>query len=762
MRKTEIILAVIMMAVFLPNAFPRSPSFDTFVNPVIPGDHPDPTLTKVWNHFYTSGSSFNPTPKIYHSTDLVHWEVISQPVSASWSEYGDEPGGGIWGGHLIRYNDQYWHFFGRGGGSMYFVTAEQPEGPWSSPTRVQVPQELSGLGVDNSIFIDDDYNTWYLLVKHGRENNHIVELNDEGQPTGKVLDLTWLNPDSEGNPYGWAEGPVMWKYNGYYYYSFAQHLAGAQYAMRSDTLSQDESDWKILQRGSDIFSGTPDEFNRPNHISPAVMLDDGTSWVISHAYYQGIGSDWMAHGRQGLLSQLQYDVNGDPNIDFPSSKAVSTPDLPSSGIPWMVPKSDMFRTTTLNPEWSFLGYTPDNSWSLTDRPGWLTLTPYRGETTVVKNDGEHNYSLITRVDFEPNTSSENAGLRIINGPENLKAKVYTSLDSTGPVLGFSFNSTVYEVENTIGSVVWLRLIRHGHTISGYYSAGGDQWTQIGEPINAVELDREQTQFNDFTGNQQGLYVRGREEAVFDLYIYRDAYSPVEAEYPANKTGVARDGNVLRYIHSGDWAMYAGVEFGSSVYPEFGTDYHRAPDSLYISATVATGGGVVEVWLDSIDTGRKIAECGIPEPEGPQVSDTFRTEVDTVSGRHDLYLKFRGSAAEEELFWLNNFEFTSGVIPVSVEEPTANDGIPGQFSMDQNYPNPFNPTTEIAYSIPKKSRVTLTVYNLRGEVVRELVDGVKDPGEYLVTLNAGEFASGIYLYQLKSDNITLTKKCIVVK
>lgn len=58
------------------------------------GDHPDCTLTRIGDHFYTTGSSFNVTPVIWHSTDLVHWEVIAQPVSASWSNYGDAPGEG--------------------------------------------------------------------------------------------------------------------------------------------------------------------------------------------------------------------------------------------------------------------------------------------------------------------------------------------------------------------------------------------------------------------------------------------------------------------------------------------------------------------------------------------------------------------------------------------------------------------------------------------------------------------------------------------
>ena len=134
----------------------QSPSFATYINPVIPGDHPDPTMTRVGKYYYTSGSSFNPTPVIYRSTDMVHWEVIAQPVSPDWIDYGDSPMGGIWGGHLVYYQNKFWHFFGHWG-TMYFVTANQPEGPWSKVVKMNTPAAVtSGLGQDNSIFIDDD------------------------------------------------------------------------------------------------------------------------------------------------------------------------------------------------------------------------------------------------------------------------------------------------------------------------------------------------------------------------------------------------------------------------------------------------------------------------------------------------------------------------------------------------------------------------------------------------------------------------------
>jgi xylan 1,4-beta-xylosidase len=746
-------LLVIYFLIFGYCIYGQSVSFNTYLNPVIPGDHPDPTLTKIGNDFYTSGSSFNPTPKIYHSTDLVHWEVIAQPVSASWSGYGNAPGAGIWGGHIVYYDNKYWHFFGRGGtggGPMYFVTADQPEGPWSAPTRMNVPASMpSGLGVDNSIFIDDDAK-WYLLTKAGQPNNHIVELGQDGQPTGRVLDLTWLNPEPQ-LPYGWAEGPVMWKYNGYYYYSFAQHLYGSQYVMRSDTLTDNKSDWTVV--GTNMFTGNRYNFSTPNHISPAVELDDGTSWVIAHSYHSN--SSWYAHGRQGLLCQITYNAQGFPVAQFPPNEGVTAPDLLSSGIPWMVPKTDQFSSSKLSPNWSFMGYTPDNTWSLTERPGWLQLKPYSGYNTVVQNDGEHNFTLITKVEFQPQASTDEAGLWIINGPETKRVKVYSTVNSSGQkVFAFSFDNTIYEEENTIDSTVWFKLIRNEHTMSGFYSSDGYNWVQIGLQINASAIDIQQTDYNNFTGNQQGLYVRGK-EAFFDLYIYKDAYTMITAQNPANRLGVSPSANYLTSINNGDWAMYAGVEFGGSY-------YQKTPVSMELSASSNTSGGVVEVWLDSLDTGRKIAECQVDTTGSITNYQIFRANVDTVSGSHDIYLKFIGIGTDQ-LFRMNWFRFLSEYdTPTSVDNPSGEHGVIQKFQLRQNFPNPFNPITNIRYSIANTSKVTLKVFDVLGTEVQTLVNEVKSPGQYTVALNAQGLASGIYFYQLNAGSFAATKKLMLLK
>jgi xylan 1,4-beta-xylosidase len=726
----------------------RSPSFDTYMNPVIPGDHPDPTLTRIGNFYYTSGSSFNPTPRIYRSTDLIHWEVIAQPVSASWTVYGDQPGGGIWGGHMVFYHDKYWHFFGRGGGSMYYVTADQPEGPWSEPAVMQVPDGVPGLGVDNSIFIDDATGKWYLLTKAGPQNNHIVELGEDGQPNGAVLDLTWLNPDSLGNPYGWAEGPVMWKRDGYYYYSFAQHLVGEQYVMRSDTLTGDQAAWTI--REGTIFTGSRGTFNTPNHIAPVVMLDDSTSWTFAQSYHNS--TLWYAQGRQGVLCQVTYDEEGFPVIQYPPVDAVTAPDLPGSHIPWTVAKPDLFNTATLRPDWSFLGFTPDDTYSLSSREGWLYLEPHSGSNTIIQIDGEHHYSLITRVDFEPESESDQAGLWIINGPESHQVKVYSSLNDGGlPVLGFSFEDLKYEVENTVGNIVWLKLIRNQHTMTACYSADGLTWSGIGEEINARDLDISQSQFNDFTGSQQGLYVTGK-PAFFDLYIYRDAYTTIPATDPANASGVRWTSAYLFRIENDDWAMYPGVTFGNS-------DYPRSPVSMRLEAASAIG-GIVEVWIDSVGTGQKVAECTIENTGDESTYQIFSAEVDAISGTHDVYLRFKGTD-EEGLFRLKSFMFLDPYSPTTnIDEPLATEK-GASFSLKQNYPNPFKGITEFNYSVGQNDHISLKIYDLTGQEVTTLFEGYKTNGDYTAPFDGSGLPGGMYICKLEATRFIETKKLILL-
>jgi hypothetical protein len=91
-----------------------------------------------------------------------------------------------------------------------------------------------------------------------------------------------------------------------------------------------------------------------------------------------------------------------------------------------------------------------------------------------------------------------------------------------------------------------------------------------------------------------------------------------------------------------------------------------------------------------------------------------------------------------------------------------------YHLFQNYPNPFNPNTTIRYALPVESNVNVSVYNTVGEIVRELVNGVKGSGTFEIVFNSTGLASGVYYYrmsavsQVDGKRFSTTKKMIILK
>ena len=83
-------------------------------------------------------------------------------------------------------------------------------------------------------------------------------------------------------------------------------------------------------------------------------------------------------------------------------------------------------------------------------------------------------------------------------------------------------------------------------------------------------------------------------------------------------------------------------------------------------------------------------------------------------------------------------------------------------LGQNYPNPFNPSTRISYSVKESGLVSLTVYNLLGELVSTLVNQNQEAGTYNVDFDASNLNSGVYLYKLEAGNQVQTKKMMLIK
>ena len=83
-------------------------------------------------------------------------------------------------------------------------------------------------------------------------------------------------------------------------------------------------------------------------------------------------------------------------------------------------------------------------------------------------------------------------------------------------------------------------------------------------------------------------------------------------------------------------------------------------------------------------------------------------------------------------------------------------------VEQNFPNPFNPTTSIAFTMPAKGRVSLKVFDVRGRMVEELVNGEREAGRHVVNFDGSRLASGLYMYQITTKDQTITRQMTLVK
>ena len=127
---------------------------------------------------------------------------------------------------------------------------------------------------------------------------------------------------------------------------------------------------------------------------------------------------------------------------------------------------------------------------------------------------------------------------------------------------------------------------------------------------------------------------------------------------------------------------------------------------------------------------------------------------------DKYEQWKANQRAKEWATINNWLTYGSPNPSSVKElPGA---LPNNYVLEQNYPNPFNPVTNIKYSIPKAGFVTLKVYNLLGQEVATIFEGNQNAGNYIATFDASNLSSGVYMYRLESENVSITKKLVLIK
>ncbi len=164
---------------------------------------------------------------------------------------------------------------------------------------------------------------------------------------------------------------------------------------------------------------------------------------------------------------------------------------------------------------------------------------------------------------------------------------------------------------------------------------------------------------------------------------------------------------------------------------------------------------------------------ISKGEGDIVNVEFTVSPDaSLGGVSPLEIIFtedntNTTLADLDRLAIKSLQIKDGAITIGQSEEADGEGIPGSSSLLQNFPNPWNPSTVIKYHIAQDGHVNLSIYNIAGQLVRNLVDDTKKAGKYDVQWdgkdNSGRVVtSGVYFYKIAAENFKSTRKMILLR
>lgn len=412
-------------------------------NPILPGFHPDPSITRVGEDYYIATSTFHWSPgvAIYRSRDLQNWTIASRPLDrvSQLNLHGVEPSGGVFAPCLSYCDGLYYLFYTNVLAHLtdfmechnYIVTAEDIKGPWSEPIYIH------SIGFDPSLFHDDDGRKWVLSVlrryRVDGDDCHMAGIvMQEYDPIAQKL----IGPikricEGRGSGLHGAEGPHLYKRKGYYHLLIAE--GGTQYGHAVS-----------MFRSKDIWG--PYE---PNPYNPILTARDDLTLPLQRAGHADLvdtpdGETYITYlcgrplppyrrcilGRETAIQKAVWGSDGWLRMARTTRHSEIETEAPKSSqqimSPQLIQKLYTFSSQEpLDEDFLFLRNRPENGYlNLTARPGFLRLVGQDSpnsrfsQTLIARRQTAFDFTVSTRVNFHPLSERQMAGLIYIYDENN--------------------------------------------------------------------------------------------------------------------------------------------------------------------------------------------------------------------------------------------------------------------------------------------------------------------------------------------------------
>lgn len=539
-----------------------------FINPIIPGGHPDPSICRVGDDYYIVNSSFEYFPglPVHHSKDLVNWELIGYGLHREDQCTGAvnlvdvQQNGGIHA-PTIRYNNGTFYIIvtnvysppAGGPGQMvnFIITAKNPAGPWSEPHVIE-----DAPGIDPDLFFDDDGKVYFVGTHAvGKPNENGI-----GEIWVQELDLSqWKLMGERYSVWRGAcggccvEGPHMYKRDGKYYLLVAEGGTSYNHAVmisasdnvfgpfdsnprnpiltsrhltknnwvhstgHADLVELEDGRWYMVFLGIRNDEEGTSNMGRETHMVPITWEPSTVRWEeVSKGNWQPVEYLWpVASPETGKVERYT-------SLPFPEN-----PQYYNDAF------TDNFDAKDLDHEWNFRRVPLPGTYSLTANKGFLRLHlnpetfKLRGRYSLMgirQKESDFDYS--AKMLFEPNKENAEAGISIFQQDDNY---VNFTVEKKGKGVNLKLTVKGREKELEVlkeeiidkyqGEIIF-KLSAKNDTYQYLYSLdGGNTFSLFAETQSNIVLCK------GYIGTNVGIYATSnskptKEYADFDWVTYK--------------------------------------------------------------------------------------------------------------------------------------------------------------------------------------------------------------------------------------------------
>lgn len=531
----------------------------SYMNPILPGGHPDPSICKVGDTFYIVNSSFEYFPglPIHKSKDLINWELIGYGLhredqcNTTVNLVDVQSDGGIHaptirhhkGTFYIITTNVYYHQDTKTTDFVNFIiTAEDPAGPWSEPHVLE-----GAPGIDPDIFFDEDGKVWYV----GTHSPEKPNFPGEGEIWLQEIDLsTWALTGERtflwrGACGGvWAEGPHIYKKDGRYYLMIAEGGTSYNHAMMIAVSDVIQGPYIANDRNPILTTRnlSYDNWVHSTGHADLIEINDGR-WYMVALGIRGDEERGSNMGRETFLVPVQWEREP---FDWKETKYEWPVVAPKTGRierfnPVPFKESSQQRATTfidnfdkegLNLDWNFRRVPLKDMYKLNAQKGSLSLQTVsniiqeRGQAALLGvRQTESDFEYQVKMNFTPAKDASEAGIVIFQKDNNY---ISLTLQKKGKEHWLQLKLAEPGNEPRIlkethlenyGQEIIFKLISSDHKYRFYYALKGADFELFEETKASHVLSK------GYTGANLGIYAtsngqNNKDYAEFDWVSYK--------------------------------------------------------------------------------------------------------------------------------------------------------------------------------------------------------------------------------------------------